>query len=847
MSGPSAPLDQVTSIKVKLGLLVAASVTAAAVLGAVGAAGGVPPLLSIPVAVALALGVTQLLAVGMTSPLRQMTEVARRMARGDYTGRVTSTSRDEVGQLADAFNRMAEDLAAVDLERRALVATVSHELRTPLAALAARLENLADGIEPVDRDALEGVLAQARRLGTLVADLLDLSRVDAGITSLRLSEVDVAALVAEARADVALPGRAASYDLRVPDGLTVTADAARLRQLVVNLLDNAVRHGPPGGVVTVSAARVADGWWLEVGDQGNGGPESDRVFERFGTSAEGTGGTGLGLAVARWVAQLHGGTIGFLVADRPGTTVRVDLPADPTHPTQQPERTQENPVSAPETTAPAPPAAAPVHTPPVFDSFFGAFWPDRVPGRRAVVGAAAATGLLAALVIPFRDLGLGWALVLAACGGTVLLASPHLREPFTLACGVLAGLLVLPVVLLDAEWIATLCVLAGAVVLLIGVTRGRTVPGFVLAGFAWPLASLRGLPWFGRTLQGLGRWGRVPALARTVAWSVLAVLVFGLLVVSADALVASWVGAVLPDWDPASFVLRAFIAGAVFAVVLAAAYVALNPPDVELYRGGERSPVRHRYEWLVPVALVDAVLALFLVAQATVVFGGHDYLESTTGLTYAEYVHQGFGQLTVVTALTLLVVWAAARKAPRETPADRAWLRGALGLLCVLTLVVVASALYRMHVYQEAYGFTRLRLLVDVFEGWLGLVVLGVLVAGIGLRGAWLSRAAVLTGAAALLGLAAINPDAWIAEHNLERYDTTGKVDESYLFSLSADAVPLLVDAGLVPGPGCAAPEQSDDDWLEWNLGRSRARAALEDDPAPPPTPVVCPVEPVGG
>ena len=186
------------------------------------------------------------------------------------------------------------------------------------------------------------------------------------------------------------------------------------------------------------------------------------------------------------------------------------------------------------------------------------------------------------------------------------------------------------------------------------------------------------------------------------------------------------------------------------------------------------------------------------------VFGGHDYLERTTGLTYAEYVHQGFGQLTVVTALTLLVVWAAARKAPRETPADRAWLRAALGLLCVLTLVVVASALYRMHVYQEAYGFTRLRLLVDVFEGWLGLVVLGVLVAGIGLRGAWLSRAAVLTGAAALLGLAAINPDAWIAEHNLERYETTGKVDESYLFSLSADAVPLLVDAGLVPGTGCA-------------------------------------------
>ena len=115
-------------------------------------------------------------------------------------------------------------------------------------------------------------------------------------------------------------------------------------------------------------------------------------------------------------------------------------------------------------------------------------------------------------------------------------------------------------------------------------------------------------------------------------------------------------------------------------------------------------------------------------------FGGHDYLERTTGVTYADYVHQGFGQLTVATALTLLVVWAAARRAG-DAPTDRLWLRLSLGLLCVLTLVVVASALYRMHVYQEAYGFTTLRLVVDVFEGWLGVVVLTVMVAGgLGLR-----------------------------------------------------------------------------------------------------------------
>ena len=109
--------------------------------------------LSLPVTVALALGVTQLLAVGMTSPLREMTAAARRMARGDYSGRVTATSSDEVGELARAFNRMAEDLAAVDRQRRELVANVSHELRTPLAALCAVLENLVDGVaepDPVD-------------------------------------------------------------------------------------------------------------------------------------------------------------------------------------------------------------------------------------------------------------------------------------------------------------------------------------------------------------------------------------------------------------------------------------------------------------------------------------------------------------------------------------------------------------------------------------------------------------------------------------------------------------------------------------------------------------------------
>ncbi len=307
----------------------------------------------------------------------------------------------------------------------------------------------------------------------------------------------------------------------------------------------------------------------------------------------------------------------------------------------------------------------------------------------------------------------------------------------------------------------------------------------------------------------------------------LGVLVFGLLFASADAVFAEWAGVVVPDLELDSFVLRAFVTVAVGGVVLAATYLGLNPPNVETGTGPVR-PVARRYEWLVPVLLVDAVFLVFLAAQATANFGGHEYLERITGLTYAEYVHQGFGQLTVATALTLLVVWAAARKAPRATKADVAWLRGSLGLLCLLTLVVVASALYRMHVYQEAYGFTALRLLVDVFEGWLGLLVIGVMVAGVTMKAAWLPRAALLSGASLLLGLAMLNPDAWVAQHNVDRYTETGKVDWVYLHGLSDDAVPVLAT---LPDDvvACALSdrEPSDDDWLEWNLGRDRANPLI--------------------
>ncbi|WGY02064.1 DUF4173 domain-containing protein [Nocardioides sp. QY071] len=829
------PLVGVRSIKVKLGLLVAASATVAALVAALGRSDGVPTWLTIPVTIGLALALTQLLAVGMTSPLRQMTAAARRMATGDYAVRVPDTARDEVGELARAFNTMARDLAGVDRQRRELVANVSHELRTPLAGLRAVLENVVDGVAPDDPAVLATALTQAERMSRLVEDLLDLARVDAGRAPLAARPVPLATLLMDAVAEAEALGRGVTYDVRVtPPGLVVTADPARLHQLVANLLDNASRHSPSGGSVVVRAEVAGQRYRIEVRDSGPGIPAADRerVFEPFGTLAAsaGTGSTGLGLAIARWVTDLHGGTIGFLdPADgSSGARVRVDLPLEPAaRPAAVP--IQEAPVSTP--TAPSPaPSPAPVSPPPsITDDLLGGFWPERgVPARPALLLGALGAGLLGGLVLPERALGIGTFLVLLAAGAVVLGASRDRRDPFTVACAGLCVLLAATSVVRAAEWVVVLCLLAGGGVCVIGVTRGRSLGGFLLSGLMWPVAGLRGMPWLGRTIGAIPVVGHGAALLRTLVWSVLGLVVFGALFASADALVAEWVDALLPDLTIDTFVLRAFVTVAVGGTVLAAAYLSLNPPRVDRATTGPRSVAR-RYEWLAPVLVVVAVFAVFLVAQATVVFGGHAYLQRTTGLTYAEYVHEGFAQLTVATALTLLVIAVAGRKAPRETASDRLWLRVALGALCAETLVVVASALYRMDVYQEAYGFTRLRLLVDVFEGWLGVLVLAVVVSGIGLRGAWLARFALISGVVGLLGLALVNPDAWIARHNLDRYDETGRVDWFYLRDLSDDAVPVLAElTGNDRVCALAGREVGGDDWLEWNLGRARADHALE-------------------
>jgi len=461
-----------------------------------------------------------------------------------------------------------------------------------------------------------------------------------------------------------------------------------------------------------------------------------------------------------------------------------------------------------------------VSSQPILEALFGSFWPDRLPARPRLLVAALGVGLLAALVIPDRDQGLGMFVVFAAVGAVVAASDQRLRTPRRLAVLALCLLLGSTVVLRDADWVVALCVLAALGLAAAALVEVRSFAALFVAAVAVPLAGLRGLPWLGRSIVA-GRAGSTSwAVARTVLLSLALLAVFGGLFASADALFSSWADTVVPDLGADVVVARAFVLVAVAGATLAFAYVGINPPRRVTLPAPK--PVSRTFEWLLPVGIVIGLFVVFVAAQLTVMFGGHGYLSRTTGITYAEYVHQGFEQLCFATVLTLGVVAAAAAKARRETPRDRMVLRLALGLLCALVLVVVASALYRMHVYEQAYGFTRLRLLVSFFEGWLGLLVVLVLAAGIRLRGSWLPMAMVLTGAGALLTLAWLNPDAYIASHDVDRYQQTGKIDITYLAGLSADAAPALAD--LPPAvAACVLDRRYDDDWLAWNLGRARA------------------------
>jgi hypothetical protein len=371
---------------------------------------------------------------------------------------------------------------------------------------------------------------------------------------------------------------------------------------------------------------------------------------------------------------------------------------------------------------------------------------------------------------------------------------------------------------------------------------GRTPLGMLAAVVLTPAAPFRALPW---AVRGARRGGPTATTLRralaTVAASVGLLTVFGLLLASADAVFADLLSGALPDVSVDGTIGWLVRFGLVGAGLLGGAYLLVAPLALDGLRAAPARSVR-RLEWVVPLALLDALFAAFVLVQLTVLFGGSGHVLRTAGLSYAEYARSGFWQLLAVSALTLLVIAAAGRWAPRAGRVDRTLIRLLLGALTALSLVVVASALYRMQVYADAYGATRLRLLVAVAELWLGVLFLLVGAAVVRLRAGWLPRLVVGTAVLALLGLAAVNPDGLIAERNVDRYERTSRIDVRYLSRLSADAVPAL-DRLPEPLRSCALRPIADslpaDGFGTANLARARARDLLGPGHAQPgPCPV---------
>jgi hypothetical protein len=398
-----------------------------------------------------------------------------------------------------------------------------------------------------------------------------------------------------------------------------------------------------------------------------------------------------------------------------------------------------------------------------------------------------------------------------------------------LGIGVTLALLAVPA-LLAAKWLGVLCILTAWLVGWGTLAGGRTWTAVFIGPFLPSLLPARVVGWARRGVpEGEFTWlGRLsPARVGVVtAVTVLLALVFGGLFASADPAFARLIDSLIPEWNLSEIRARAMVFSIVLCFGLFGGYLVRFAPKLDALAPRAVRPVPN-WEWAVPLAVLDALFIGFVAVQATVLFGGHAHVLETEGLTYAEYARQGFWQLLWVSALTLLVLSAVIRVAGRVAASDRRLHRTLVGILCATSVVVVISAIHRMWLYQQAYGFSVQRVAVITIELWLGTVFILVAVAGIRMAGRWLPRAILMAGAVALLGLAATNPERLIAERNIDRYEQGADLDTGYLNALSPDIEPAL--ARLSESMRSCAMYRDDDrePWYEFNLSRWRAPHGL--------------------
>ncbi|HPD41500.1 MAG TPA: ATP-binding protein, partial [Anaerolineae bacterium] len=268
------------------------------------------------------------------APIKALSQATQQIARGDLSHRIPATSNDELGELATAFNTMAEDLERQQELRRRAMNDIAHELRTPLSVLQIELESLEDGLTEPTPEVISGLQTELGRLNHLVEDLRVLALTDAGELHLEWATLDLGELLYSMLERVRGSAREKELTLsaEIPETpVFVEGDARRLSQVLLNLLSNAIQHTPAGGSISVTLSlRDATTAQVAVRDTGEGIPAEHlpHIFERFyrPAVARTPKGTGLGLSIAKNLVEAHGGSIWVESEEGRGSTFTFTLP-----------------------------------------------------------------------------------------------------------------------------------------------------------------------------------------------------------------------------------------------------------------------------------------------------------------------------------------------------------------------------------------------------------------------------------------------------------------------------------------------------------------------------------------
>jgi two-component system sensor histidine kinase BaeS len=269
----------------------------------------------------------------LTRPIKELALAASAISRGDLSKRVARTRRDEVGDLMDAFNRMAKALETQETLRRKLIADVAHELRTPLTVMRGEIEAMVDGMIPIDEKRLQSLFDETGRLKGMVEGIEELNSAEASVLTLKRQSIPLKPFlenIAERFRRVS-EEKGVALELRCPDDAELFVDPERLSQIVVNLLSNAVRATESGGKISIAVVSAPGRREIRVDDTGKGIREEDLpfIFERFYKGPE--GGLGIGLTIVKELVEAHGGAVNVHSTPGEGSSFSLLFPLTDVH------------------------------------------------------------------------------------------------------------------------------------------------------------------------------------------------------------------------------------------------------------------------------------------------------------------------------------------------------------------------------------------------------------------------------------------------------------------------------------------------------------------------------------